>query len=110
MGPLHACRPSASVGGNWGRCTSRSLCSPQRYAFVLLFSSTYALTVSNAVALFEKRCEPKCDSSSLSNAAHSASLVHAKATPCSLFGVSVGVARKSEQLIPRSPGNIFHTS
>ena len=80
------------------------------YAFALVRSSTYVFTVSNAVALFEKRCGPKCVSSSLSRASHSACVAHSKATPCSLFGASVGVARKSEQLIPRRPGNIFHTS
>src|SRR5271163_4339394 len=80
------------------------------YALASVRSSTYVLTVSNAVALFEKRCGPKWVSNSLSRASHSACVAHSNATPCSLFGVSVGVARKSEQLIPRRPGKIFHTS
>src|SRR5580704_2500878 len=80
------------------------------YAFALVRSSTYVFTVSNAVALFEKRCGPKWDSSSFSSASHSACVAHSNATPCSLFGASVGVAQKSEQLIPRSPGSIFQTS
>src|SRR5580704_6032879 len=73
-------------------------------------SSTKLFTASKAEAPFEKRGAAKCDSRSWSSASRSASVADSKATPCSAFGANVGVAVKSVQLSPRSPGKIFQLS
>jgi predicted RNA binding protein YcfA (HicA-like mRNA interferase family) len=67
---------------------------------------TKSLTESNAAAVFRNRCGPNFASSCASRASRSASFAHSTATPRSLSGAAVGVARNSEHDNPRSPGNV----
>jgi hypothetical protein len=66
----------------------------------------YAFTVSNASDALVNRRAAKFFSASANSASRAASLANETATPRSLSGVAVGVARNSLQLSPRSPGNV----
>ena len=73
-------------------------------------SSTYAFTVSKASAEFVNRLRANADSVSRKNASRSSSSANSIATPRSLSGASVGIARNSLTLSPRSPGNVAQPS
>ena len=80
------------------------------YRFLLFRSSTYAFTVSKASAAFINRFVAKYSSACRTKASRSASLANSTATPPALSGVTVGAARNSLQLNPRSPGKVAHPS
>jgi hypothetical protein len=73
-------------------------------------SSTYAFTVSKASAEFVNRLRANADSVSHKNASRWSSSANSIATPRSLSGASVGIARNSLTLSPRSPGNVAQPS
>src|SRR5207244_2597502 len=76
------------------------------YNFFAARSMTQAFTVSNASAEFVKRRAANAASISRKNVSRSSSLANSIATPRSLSGASVGVARNSLTLNPRSPGSV----
>src|SRR5579859_1336288 len=73
-------------------------------------SNAQPLTESKASAALVKRRGSKCSSSFFKKASRSKSLANSIATPRSLSGVEVGVARNLLQLNPRSPGNVVQPS
>src|SRR6266849_7153267 len=73
-------------------------------------SDAQAFTVSKASAALVNRRAAKCFSIFRKNSSRSASVANSTATPRSLSGVVVRVARKSLQEIPRSPGNVVQPS
>src|SRR6266849_4338856 len=89
---------------------SHSSLSPRQTYWFAVSASTYAFTVSKASAALVKRCAAKCTSSCRNKFSRAASFAKSTATPPSLSGVSVGVARKSLHLSPRSPGNVAQPS
>jgi predicted RNA binding protein YcfA (HicA-like mRNA interferase family) len=85
--------------------SSWNSCNTYRFAAC---SMTYAFTVSNASAAFVNRRAANASSISRKKLSRSASLANSTATPRSLSGVPVGVARKPLTLNPRSPGSVAH--